>query len=54
MKIDDLLLAYKTIDEIMRQNNLTRNTSFISVKNFLSNMVCDNILKNNNDDNNSD
>ena len=44
MKNKDLLITYKTITQIMKENSLTTDTSFRRVQNWLSNMLCDQLL----------
>lgn len=43
MKTKDLLTAYKVITEIMKENDMTMDTSFRRVQCWLSNAVCDSL-----------
>lgn len=45
MTTDKLIITYKIISKIMEDNNLTRDTSFVRVKNYLSTLICDNLAK---------
>ena len=39
----DLLLTYKVITKIMKDNKYTTDTSFRRVQSWLSNYICDNM-----------
>lgn len=39
----ELLQAYRTITRIMKENEMTMDTSFRRVQTWLSNTICDNI-----------
>ena len=39
-----LLTTYQVLSQIMEENHLTKDTSFIRVKNTISNMICDGFL----------
>ena len=43
MNIKDLITTYRSISILMEENNLTKDNSFMRVKNFLANMICDNL-----------
>lgn len=40
----ELKTAYKVISRIMEDNNLTKDNSFLRVKNWLSNKLCDMLI----------
>ncbi len=39
--LDELKIAYRVIKKIMKEEQLTMNTAFVHVKNFISNKICD-------------
>lgn len=41
--IKDLLITYRSISRLMIEHKLTKDNSFMRVKNFLANMICDNL-----------
>ena len=41
--IKELLQAYRTITRIMKENEMTMDTSFRRVQTWLSNTICDNM-----------
>lgn len=45
MTIDELKTAYMVITKIMEENHLQRDNSFNRVRNYISNKLCDNLLK---------
>lgn len=45
MDKQNLIITYQTIKQIMEETNNTKNTSFVFIKNYLSNMICDMLLK---------
>ena len=40
----ELKTAYKVISKIMYENNMTKDNSFLRVKNWLSNTLCDMLI----------
>ena len=45
MKTSDLLVVYKTLSYVMDTNGLKMDTSFIRVKNYIANMICDQLYE---------
>lgn len=43
----DLLFARRILTWIMNENRLNHNTSFVHVKNYITNMYCDMIIQEN-------
>jgi len=43
--IDDLKCVYKMLSEIMEKEFLTKDTSFVRVRSFISNTICDILTK---------
>ena len=41
MNIDELKATYKVLSEIMKNEHLTKDTSFVRVRSFISNKICD-------------
>ena len=44
MDKQNLIITYQTIKQIMEETENERNTSFVCVKNFLANMICDMLI----------
>lgn len=51
MDKQNLIITYRTIKQIMEETENERNTSFVAVRNYLSNMICDMLLKEEQDGN---
>lgn len=47
METKKILDAYRTISEIMREDGKTMDNSFIRVRSYLANKVCDKLLEEN-------
>jgi len=45
-KLEDLKTVYKVLKEIMEEEHLTKDTSFIRVRSYISNKICDEVIKN--------
>ena len=45
MTIEELKTAYGVVTKIMEENHLQRDNSFNRVRNYISNKLCDNLLK---------
>ena len=43
-QLDDLKITYKVLKKIMKNENMTKDTSFVRVLNYISNMICDEIV----------
>ncbi len=41
MNKEDILATYKVISKIMTDEHLTKDNSFLRVKNYLANIYCD-------------
>lgn len=41
MNKEDILATYKVISKIMEDEHLTKDNSFLRVKNYLANIYCD-------------
>ena len=39
--ITSLKVAYKVLSEIMENDHLTKDTSFVRVRSYISNKICD-------------
>lgn len=39
--INELKIVYKVLSDIMEENKLTKDTSFVRVRSYISNMICD-------------
>ena len=39
--LDELKIAYRIIKKIMKDEHMAQDTSFVRVKNFISNKICD-------------
>ena len=42
---EDLKTTYKTLKNIMEENKMTKDTSFVRVLNYVSNMISDEVIK---------
>lgn len=45
IKTDELLFVRYILTQIMENDNLTRDTSFVRVKNYITNLYCDKVLE---------
>ena len=45
MTLNDLKITYKILNEIMENEHLTKDTSFVRVRSFISNKICNIIIK---------
>lgn len=43
-QFDDLKITYRVLKNIMKNNNMTKDTSFVRVLNYISNKICDEIV----------
>jgi hypothetical protein len=43
-QLDDLKITYKVLKKIMKNNNMTKDTSFVRVLNYVSNLICEEIV----------
>jgi len=44
-KLEDLKITYKVLKEIMDEDKLTKDTSFVRVRSVISNKICDEVTK---------
>ena len=44
INLDDLKTTYKVLKEIMKNENMTKDTSFVRVLNYVSNLICNEIV----------
>ena len=45
MDLKDLKATYKVLSEIMKDDHLTKDTSFVRVRSYISNKICDTLIK---------
>lgn len=45
LTLSELKIAYKTINKIMKNEHLSKDNSFIRVKNWLSTAICDIVVE---------
>ena len=43
-QFDDLKITYRVLKRIMKNENMTKDTSFVRVLNYVSNKICDEIV----------
>ncbi len=43
--LEDLKITYKVLKEIMEAEHLTKDTSFVRVRSYISNKICDEVTK---------
>lgn len=43
--LNDLKTTYKVLKEIMDVEHLTKDTSFVRVRSYISNKICDEVIK---------
>ena len=43
-QFDDLKITYRVLKNIMKNNNMTKDASFVRVLNYISNKICDEIV----------
>ena len=44
-QLNDLKITYKVLKRIMKNENMTKDTSFVRVLNYVSNMISDEVIK---------
>lgn len=44
--LNNLKIVYKILNEIMINDHLTKDNSFVRVKNYISQKICDELIKN--------
>ena len=44
--IDDLKIVYKVLTNIMKEEHMLKDTSFVRVRSYISNKICDILTKN--------
>ena len=42
--LEELKTTYKVLKNIMEENHMTKDTSFVRVLNYISNKICDKIV----------
>jgi len=44
--IDDLKIVYKVLTNIMKEEHMLKDTSFVRVRSYISNKICDMLTEN--------
>lgn len=45
ISLEDLKVTYTVLKKIMEEEHLTKDTSFVRVRSVISNMICDEVTK---------
>lgn len=48
MNLEELKATYKVLQEIMKDDHLTKDTSFVRVQNYIANKICDKLIEDEN------
>lgn len=43
--LEELKTTYKVLKKIMEENHMTKDTAFVRVLNYISNKICDEVIK---------